>query len=623
MLAEKLIEENLKTQNPILDLGRCGLDGTEIELYRPLQHATHLHTLILSDYYWNFDAQEQLYVGASTQNQRERNKLQQIPPYLPQNLQKLTLNGDLDYNETPAKIKDYTPLLALKNLRHLEVDNQENLDLEVIGQLVQLRVLTCFFQKELKGVHHLKNLQKLEFLDVSDANIEGIEFVQALPQLQHFFGGIKFHEELETIAQLKQLKTLVLDHNEEQLTNLHFLSKLTALRKLSLQYNDIENVDSLRNLQHLTYLDLTFNQVENLKGLAHLTQLKELNLSNNRLQGKDLFSLEHLTHLKKLDLSFNQIYHFTALRQLTQLEVLNLQANQSIHISDLGFLANLSQLKELNLEQTNAQHLEELSHLQRLEKLHLSNNLLEDIQALASLTNLQKLTLQYNNIKVTSPLKQLKKLQYLDISHNPIEDIDFLENLACLETFIGWDNKIRSLKPLANLKKLEKLRLGKNFIRNADALQRLTSLKSLNISWTNLQDISFVKNLTQLTYLGLKKNKIRDISPLAHLPNLNFLHLEHNPIQDIGPLKDLPFIFDFKIDHAKLHCPPIWYAYAKWERKPFSDYTHLAELPQVEKIWQLMRTKEVCNLQLAQELAKGQGWTEEAFKVYQNLLNEK
>ncbi|MCS6930229.1 MAG: hypothetical protein NZM43_12140 [Saprospiraceae bacterium] len=47
-LARQIIEENLKTQNPILDLGNCGL----IEL-PPLPEDCHwVETLILSDTWW-------------------------------------------------------------------------------------------------------------------------------------------------------------------------------------------------------------------------------------------------------------------------------------------------------------------------------------------------------------------------------------------------------------------------------------------------------------------------------------------------------------------------------------------------------------------------------------------
>ncbi|HAS44775.1 MAG TPA: hypothetical protein DCS93_30125 [Microscillaceae bacterium] len=626
MLAEQLIAENLRTKNPILDLGRCGLDGTEPELYQPLQHANHLHTLIFSDYHKSFDTKEQLYVEVDTQNQVEKNLLQQIPPYLPQSLRKLTLSGDFGddlFEETPAKIQDYTPLLALKNLIHLEVNNQENLDLEVIGQLTQLRVLTCFLQERLHKVHHLANLQQLEFLDVSSTNSQGIDFVQTLTQLQHFSGDVKSYEELEVIAQLKHLKTLRLGYNKTKITHIDCLAKLTNLLKLSLGFNEIQDISALCNLQHLKYLNLAFNRIDDLQGLENLTQLVDLSLASNCLKNEHLNSLKNLTRLKKLDLDSNEIDDLGALSHLTQLEVLHISVKENIRSFD--FLTSLGQLKELYIGHTNIPSLEGFYPLQKLEKLYLDKNHLENIEPLAALTNLQELHLQHNNIEIAHPLKYLKNLRYLDISNNAIQDVDFLENLADLKTLIACDNKICSLKPLTKLKKLEKLQLDFNAARDIDALQGLTSLKHLSFMSAKLPNMDFVKNLTQLTFLCLGANNIQDISPLAHLPNLRVLFLGYNPIQDISPLKSLPKYLGFKfgIDHTKLPFPPIWYAYAQWAKKPFRDYAHLTELPQVEKIWQLMRTKEENNIRLAQALAKGQGWSEEDFKVYQKLLNKK
>lgn len=46
--AKQLIEENLKTKNPYLDLGNCGLNGTEEELSL-LKEYTHLKALIFSN----------------------------------------------------------------------------------------------------------------------------------------------------------------------------------------------------------------------------------------------------------------------------------------------------------------------------------------------------------------------------------------------------------------------------------------------------------------------------------------------------------------------------------------------------------------------------------------------
>ena len=45
-LAKQLIEENIASKNPTLDLGNCGLDGTEPEL-ELLAECEHLETTLM------------------------------------------------------------------------------------------------------------------------------------------------------------------------------------------------------------------------------------------------------------------------------------------------------------------------------------------------------------------------------------------------------------------------------------------------------------------------------------------------------------------------------------------------------------------------------------------------
>lgn len=618
-LAEKLITENLQTKNPTLDLGRCDLEGAEDSLFKSLQNTTHLQSLILSDYHWSFDSQKQIYVGNETQNRGKRNYLLQIPKYLPKSLKKLTLNGDTDFNEIPTKIQDYSPLLELENLEHLEVDYQENLDLTIISQLTQLKTLTCFWQGEFKDIHLLANLSQLTFLDISHTEIENVDFIKKMTSLEHLFLTDDYIENLDVLANLKSLQTLLLAYNDV-LQDIGFLKNLKHLRKLSLQNCEQSDLSVLKHLKQLQYLNLAWNQLDDIDFLTDLTHLEELDLSENQIQNVE--PLKALTKLKQLDLAFNELYNLEPLQNLTQLEELDVKANANPGIKNLNFLQNLTQLKKLDLEQTSSQDLENLKHLKNLEELRLDTNFLESLDNLPALDNLKNLSIKQNKIQEASTIGKLKNLESLDISYNPIENIDFVQNLAKLKIFVAWwGNKIRDISALSHCQYLETLRIGRGFVTlKADALKNLTNLKSLSLYQIGLQDISFLQNLKNLTNLNLQKNNIKDISPIASLQHLVFLGLEGNPIQDVRPLKNLPFIFDFKIDNQKLKTPPIWYAYGKWQRKKFSDYIHLSELPYVEKIWQLMISEEEANQKLAIELAKGQGWTEEQIKVYQNLL---
>jgi len=127
-----------------------------------------------------------------------------------------------------------------------------------------------------------------------------------------------------------------------------------------------------------------------------------------------------------------------------------------------------------------------------------------------------------------------------------------------------------------------------------------------------------------LEYLNLAENRdIQDISFLKDLKELKTLNLAENwQINDIHFLKDLTRLQNL-ILKDNLHLegfPPIFWIYYKSKGGNLLDYKHLPELPHIEKIWQLMGTKDEENINLAQQLAKGQGWMKEEFEMYKNLL---
>jgi len=155
-------------------------------------------------------------------------------------------------------------------------------------------------------------------------------------------------------------------------------------------------------------------------------------------------------------------------------------------------------------------------------------------------------------------------------------------------------------------------------IEDYSALKPLKQLYTLHISFHRIQDISFIEHLSNLEILYLDGNLIEDIQALKNLKNLKSLSLYENLVADISHLKDLENLETIVMKFLNLSYLPIAFANLKTFAGKLGDYTHLPELPHIEKIWQLMQTQEEENINLAQQLAKGQGWTEEEFQMYKN-----
>lgn len=117
-LARQLIENNLKTKAPVLDLGKCGLDGTEKELYYLLSRADHIETLIFSNDWHEYEEEKFPQQSKTSLNSGYNNALIQIPVALPKELKTLILAGDT--NEE-WKIQDFSFLKNLTQLQNLNL----------------------------------------------------------------------------------------------------------------------------------------------------------------------------------------------------------------------------------------------------------------------------------------------------------------------------------------------------------------------------------------------------------------------------------------------------------------------------------------------------------------------
>ncbi|HAS44203.1 MAG TPA: hypothetical protein DCS93_27240 [Microscillaceae bacterium] len=458
-LAKQLIEENIQTKSFRLDLGRCGLDGTEPELEK-LGACDHLETLILSDSRNVFNEEEQRWKTLRSSNKGKKNRLVQLPNQLPPNLKNLFASG---HSSSPWKIQHIVPLAPLKQLTQLSMG-----------------------ENQIKDIRPLQNLTKLRSIDLRNNQITDIH----------------------PLANLAHLSQLVLRNN--QVTDLAPLKNLLQLNILVLRHNQISDVSALENLRQLHTLTLRNNQIVNIWPLQDLLQLKKLYLSSNLIA--DLEPLESFHQLEELYLNNNKIVDIEPLKHLSKLKQLFLRHNQ---ISDIRPLQDLQQLTELYLGKNHIKDIGVLEKLQQLTILDLNENQISDCQSLGSLKQLIILNIVSNHLTEVESLGRLSELIHLYLSDNQVVDIQSLASLQKLSILKLNDNQVSDIRPLNKLQRLIDLGLGNNQISDVEPLKNLPKLTELNLRNNHIQEISsdFLQSLPQLAFFDILGNPLQNIPP--------------------------------------------------------------------------------------------------------------
>jgi small GTP-binding protein len=107
-------------------------------------------------------------------------------------------------------------------------------------------------------------------------------------------------------------------------------------------------------------------------------------------------------------------------------------------------------------------------------------------------------------------------------------------------------------KEISELRHLKELDLSSTQIQDITVLKQLTQLTILDLSSTQIQDITVLKQLTQLTSLSLYNTKIQDISFLKDLTQLQELFLNNTQIQDISILKELTQLISLDLSGSQI-----------------------------------------------------------------------
>lgn len=211
---------------------------------------------------------------------------------------------------------------------------------------------------------------------------ESLAPLRSLVQLRELIVEGGDGEDLEALAELPQLETLVLRRSTGPLTGLARgfaalrnldlsaranvpalggdpllpIAGLSSLERLSLHDGGWSHLGPLAQLCSLTHLDLRSTDVASIAPLAELRQLETLDLSGCT-EIANIDALAQLVRLTRLELAYTRVRRIQPLANLLALEVVDLSGTQ---VRDLTPLFGLPALRKVGLEACEVDNVEPL-----------------------------------------------------------------------------------------------------------------------------------------------------------------------------------------------------------------------------------------------------------------------
>jgi hypothetical protein len=127
-----------------------------------------------------------------------------------------------------------------------------------------------------------------------------------------------------------------------------------------------------------------------------------------------------------------------------------------------------------------------------------------------------------------------------------IKGVNALVGMTGLTKLDLSETQVSDLSPLAGLTGLTHLNLMQTQVSDLSPLAGLTGLTHLNLMQTQVSDLSPLAGLTGLTMLDLSGTQVSDLSPLAGMTGLTELYLHGTEVSDLSPLHHLKGLRIFK-----------------------------------------------------------------------------
>ena len=187
-------------------------------------------------------------------------------------------------------------------------------------------------------------------------------------------------------------------------------------------------------------------------------------------------------------------------------------------LSSLEDIAPMTGLEQICIASEELKEIEEIKDLENLNKLEIKHNFVEDISPVAGMSKLTSVGINDNPVRDISPLIDCPNLAFLDLCDVRSYDPSVIEKLGNFDR-LDISNPTESYKYLSG-KSILSLHLAWTGLSSLDDLDKVTRLEELDISHTEVTDLSKLENHTGLKTLKIAALPVRNLDVLNKLPQL-------------------------------------------------------------------------------------------------------
>ncbi len=198
-----------------------------------------------------------------------------------------------------SRVEDISFVADMRELRELYLQDSRAGDWSALAGLSKLEILDLGDIGAGIDASPLAGLTALRYLDIHGAFCLGTETLRGLTRLEWLsIEGCQLSD-ISFLANMLELKTLIMSRQSAELENVDALANLVRLETLKMWSLDLDNIDGLSGLSMLTVLEMTDTDVAQAYGpLANLFALEVLFLDSTEI--RDLSPLSGLRNLRDL-----------------------------------------------------------------------------------------------------------------------------------------------------------------------------------------------------------------------------------------------------------------------------------------------------------------------------------